>query len=141
MSEQATSLSFCSMNNSYTSDLASFTDHIPSISLVDQVIDVDNLVTRLLKVIRIIQLENDECMRELQDQRDELADQVDKQKEAYKMGLRQLKEWEVLGGRLKTEVKELMAQLCKKNGDMDNLKSELNKQREEVEVTQNVIVI
>lgn len=133
MSEQAT-LSFGgSLNNSFTSDIASLSDLFPSISLVDQVIDVDNLVTRLLKVIRIIQLENDDCMNELQEQRDGLAEQVDKQKDTYKVVLKQLKEWEVLGARLKTEVKELMAQLSKKNAEMDNIKTELNKQREEVE--------
>lgn len=38
----------------------------PPISLVDQVIEVDNVITRLLKVIRIIQIENEDCMSELQ---------------------------------------------------------------------------
>ncbi|KAJ8964520.1 hypothetical protein NQ314_004815 [Rhamnusium bicolor] len=133
MSEQAT-LSFGgSLNTSFTSDLASLSDLFPSISLVDQVIDVDNLVTRLLKVIRIIQLENDDCMSELQEQRDSLSEQVDKQKETNKVVVKQLKDWEVLGARLKTEVKELMSQMSRKNTEMDNIKAELNKQREEVE--------
>lgn len=34
-------------------------------TLVDQVIDVDNLVTKLLKVLRIIQMDNDNCLLEL----------------------------------------------------------------------------
>lgn len=38
-------------------------------SLVDQVIDVDNLVTKLLKVLRIVQLENDNCVDQLHNQR------------------------------------------------------------------------
>lgn len=38
-------------------------------SLVDQIIDVDNLVTKLLKVIRIIQKENERCVEELQSER------------------------------------------------------------------------
>lgn len=38
-------------------------------SLVDQVIDVDNLVTKLLKVLRIVQMENDACVDQLHDQR------------------------------------------------------------------------
>ncbi|KAJ8914449.1 hypothetical protein NQ315_011390 [Exocentrus adspersus] len=133
MSEQATISFGGSLNNSFTSDLASLSDLFPSISLVDQVIDVDNLVTRLLKVIRIIQLENDDCMNELQEQRDSLAEQVDKQKDTYKVVVKQLKDWEVLGARLKTEVKELLAQMSKKNMEIDNIKTELNKQREEVE--------
>lgn len=38
-------------------------------SLVDKVIDVDNLLTKLLKVLRIIQLENDVSVETLEDQR------------------------------------------------------------------------
>ncbi|KAJ8955167.1 hypothetical protein NQ318_009060 [Aromia moschata] len=132
-SEQ-TSMSFAgSLTTSFTSDLTSLSDLFPSISLVDQVIDVDNLVTRLLKVIRIIQIENDDCMNELQEQRDSLSDQIDKQKESNKSVVKQLKDWEVLGVRLKAEVKELMAQFGRKNVEIDNVKTELNKQREEVE--------
>jgi hypothetical protein len=44
-------------------------DCFPAITLVDQIIDVDNLVTKLLKVLRIIQLENDTCVDELHDER------------------------------------------------------------------------
>ncbi|CAG9864013.1 unnamed protein product [Phyllotreta striolata] len=102
-------------------------------SLVDQVIDVDNLITRLLKVIRIIQMENEDCMNELQEQRDNLLEQVDKQKETNKVVVKQLKDWEILGARLKGEVKELMGHSSKKNNEIDGLKNELNKQREEVE--------
>ena len=38
-------------------------------TLVDQVIDVDNLVTRLLKILRIIQLDNDQRLEEVQQER------------------------------------------------------------------------
>ena len=48
------------------------TDYCPATSLVDQVIDVDNLVTKLLKVLRIIQLENDTCIQELKDEKYEI---------------------------------------------------------------------
>ncbi|XP_057668842.1 centromere-associated protein E [Diorhabda carinulata] len=133
MSEPASMSFYGSLNTSYTSDLISLSEFFPSISLVDQVIDVDNLVTRLLKVIRIIQMENEDYMNELQEQRDNLLEQVDKQKETNKVVVKQLKDWEILGARLKTEVKELMQQMSKKNTEMDNLKGELNKQREEVE--------
>ena len=44
-------------------------DISPTSSLLDQVIDVDNLVTKLLKVLRIIQLENDVCIEELKDEK------------------------------------------------------------------------
>lgn len=79
-------------------------------------------------------MENEDCMNELQEQRDNLSEQVDKQKETNKVVVKQLKDWETLGARLKTEVKELMAHLSKKNNEIDNLKGQLNKQREEVEV-------
>lgn len=127
--------SFLDMSrSSYSTDMPSLCEIFPSFSLVDQVIEVDNLVTRLLKVIRIIQLENDDCMNELQEQRDRLSEQVDKQKETNKLVGKQLKDWEILGARLKTEVKELMHQLSKKNNEIDSIKTELNKQRDEVEV-------
>lgn len=44
-------------------------DYCPSVDLVDQVIEVDNLVTKLLKVLRIIQLDNDTCIQELKEER------------------------------------------------------------------------
>ncbi|XP_050297319.1 uncharacterized protein LOC126736802 [Anthonomus grandis grandis] len=123
-----------SLNTSFTtSDIFSLSEYFPAISLVDQVIEVDNVITRLLKVIRIIQIENEDCMADLQDQRDTLTEQVDKQKETNKLVVKQLKDWELLGARLKSEVKELMGQLSRKNNEMDGIKSELNKQREEVE--------
>ncbi|KAH1017014.1 interaptin isoform X1 [Dendroctonus ponderosae] len=122
-----------SLTTSFTSDIFSLSEIFPPISLVDQVIEVDNVITRLLKVIRIIQIENEDCMSELQDQRDNLTEQVDKQKETNKLVVKQLKDWEVLGARLKTEVKELMNQLSRKNNEMDGVKTELNKQREQVE--------
>lgn len=45
------------------------TDYCPPVGLVDQVIDVDNLVTKLLKVLRIIQLDNDTCIQDLKEER------------------------------------------------------------------------
>ncbi|XP_023024133.2 microtubule-binding protein cornetto [Leptinotarsa decemlineata] len=133
MSEPTSVSLYGSMTTSFTCDLASLSEMFPSVSLVDQVIDVDNLITRLLKVIRIIQLENEDCMNELQEHKDTLSEQVDKQKETNKVVVKQLKDWEILGARLKTEVKDLLAQVSRKNAEMDSLKTELNKQREEVE--------
>ncbi|KAJ8681218.1 hypothetical protein QAD02_017005 [Eretmocerus hayati] len=50
----------------------------PSVtSLVDQVIDVDNFVTKLLKVLRIIQLDNDTCIQELRDEKVELETRLE----------------------------------------------------------------
>lgn len=39
--------------------------HFPVQILVDHVINVDNLVTKLLKVLRIIQMDNDSCIQQL----------------------------------------------------------------------------
>ncbi|XP_072745853.1 uncharacterized protein Corn isoform X2 [Anoplolepis gracilipes] len=48
------------------------TDYCSSVDLVDQVIEVDNLVTKLLKVLRIIQLDNDTCIQELKEEKSSL---------------------------------------------------------------------
>lgn len=69
------------------------------------------------------------------DQRDSLTEQVDKQKETNKLVVKQLKDWETLGARLKSEVRELMNQLSKKNNELDGVKTEMNKQREQIEVS------
>ncbi|KAK2583526.1 hypothetical protein KPH14_009482 [Odynerus spinipes] len=53
------------------------TDYCPAVSLVDQVIDVDNLVTKLLKVLRIIQLENDTCIQELKEDKCDLETKLE----------------------------------------------------------------
>lgn len=46
-------------------EMPSIADYYSAQSLVDQVIDVDNLVTKLLKVLRIIQMDNDNCVQQL----------------------------------------------------------------------------
>ncbi|KAG7203322.1 hypothetical protein KM043_010410 [Ampulex compressa] len=53
------------------------TDYCPAVSLVDQVIDVDNLVTKLLKVLRIIQLDNDTCIQELKEEKSDLEGKLE----------------------------------------------------------------
>ncbi|XP_015602230.1 uncharacterized protein LOC107271123 isoform X2 [Cephus cinctus] len=55
-----------------TDGSVALTNYCPAVSLVDQVIDVDNLVTKLLKVLRIIQLDNDTCIQELREDKAEL---------------------------------------------------------------------
>lgn len=61
----------CEQSNSDEAVSESIAD-VPSISenctvqhLVDHVINVDNLVTKLLKVLRLIQMENDNCVQRL----------------------------------------------------------------------------
>lgn len=140
ISEQASMSLAESLNTSYTSEMSSLTELCPLVPLVDQVIEVDNLVTKLLKVLRIIQIENDDCMNELQDEKDHLSELVGKQKEANVVVVKQLKDWEVLGAHLKSEVTELMQQLSRKNKEIDDLKSELNQHRKEIEVNYILLI-
>lgn len=59
-----------SLYGSYSENTPSLSlDICPAVTLVDQVIEADNLLTKLLKVLRIIQLENDGCISDLQDER------------------------------------------------------------------------
>lgn len=46
-------------------EVPSIGDFCTAQSLVDQVIEVDNSVTKLLKVLRLVQLDNDNCIHEL----------------------------------------------------------------------------
>lgn len=102
-------------------------------SLLDQVIYVDNMITRLLKVIRIIQMESETYTNELLDERDNFAEQANSRKETNKIVVKQLSDWEVLGAQLKKEVELLMDKLSKKNDEMDGLKGETGNQRTEIE--------
>lgn len=60
-----------------TNDGPLASDYCPAAGLVDQVIDVDNLVTKLLKVLRIIQLDNDTCIQELKEEKSELETKLE----------------------------------------------------------------
>lgn len=51
-------------NDSYI-DMPSISDFCTAHALVDQVIDVDNLLTKLLKVLHIVQVNSDSCIQEL----------------------------------------------------------------------------
>ncbi|XP_076666121.1 microtubule-binding protein cornetto isoform X2 [Andrena cerasifolii] len=60
-----------------TNDGPLASDYCPAVGLVDQVIDVDNLVTKLLKVLRIIQLDNDTCIQDLKEEKSELETKLE----------------------------------------------------------------
>lgn len=85
-------------------------------SLVDQVIDVDNLVTKLLKVLRIVQMENDACVDQLQDQKLDLAEKL-QQEQIYRLRTEDnLK-------RLQHELKEARGQLTARIAQLEEAKS------------------
>lgn len=46
-------------------EMPSIVEYFSAQGIVDQVIDVDNLITKLLKVLRIIQTDNDTCIQQL----------------------------------------------------------------------------
>lgn len=46
-------------------EIPSISEYLINQSLVDQVINVDNLVTKLLKILRIVQMDNDNCLQQL----------------------------------------------------------------------------
>ncbi|XP_045475050.1 putative leucine-rich repeat-containing protein DDB_G0290503 isoform X2 [Harmonia axyridis] len=130
-SEQANSLSL-----SFTGEFGG-EDTFP-VPLIDQVIDVDNSITRLLKVIKIVQVDAEERMTDLEDQKDCYSEQIEKQKETNKFVVKQLKDWELLGARLKAEVKDLKGKVSEKDSELEKFKLELNKQREQLEQNQDV---
>lgn len=51
-------------NDSYI-DMPSISDFCTAHALVDQVMEVDNLLTKLLKVLHIVQVNSDTCIQEL----------------------------------------------------------------------------
>lgn len=53
------------MSQESGADIPSIGDFCTAQLIVDQVIEVDNSITKLLKVLRLIQLENDSCIQEL----------------------------------------------------------------------------
>ncbi|XP_021918732.1 uncharacterized protein LOC110829379 isoform X2 [Zootermopsis nevadensis] len=108
-------------------------DCFPAITLVDQIIDVDNLVTKLLKVLRIIQLENDTCVDELHDERVQLAEQVRREQESRREVQEELKNWERIGARLRGEVQDVHLQLQRRVQELENTKDELQQHRDQIE--------
>ncbi|XP_063225994.1 uncharacterized protein LOC134532896 [Bacillus rossius redtenbacheri] len=101
-------------------------DFLPTLTLVDQVIDVDNLVTKLLKVLRIVQLESDSCVEELRDERTQLAERARREQEAARG-------WEDLGARLRGELQEARQQLQLRVLDLEETRAQLHAHRQLVE--------
>jgi hypothetical protein len=66
---QASSMDNDEENEASMAEMPSITDYCNAQALVDQVIDVDNLITKLLKVLRLVQLDNDHCLQELIEQK------------------------------------------------------------------------
>lgn len=63
--EQSNSDDVISDGHESIADIPSISENCTVQHLVDHVINVDNLVTKLLKVLRLIQIENDDCVQRL----------------------------------------------------------------------------
>lgn len=46
-------------------EMPSLMEYCTAQAVVDQVIEVDSLITKLLKVLRLIQMDNDNCIQQL----------------------------------------------------------------------------
>lgn len=108
-------------------------DCSPAITLVDQIIDVDNLVTKLLKVLRIIQLENDTCVDELHDERIQLAEQVRREQESRREVQEEVRNWERIGARLRGEVQDVRLQLQRRVQELEQTRNELERHKDQIE--------
>ncbi|GAB0098182.1 uncharacterized protein DMENIID0001_138910 [Sergentomyia squamirostris] len=107
-------------------EIPSISDFCSAQSLVDQVIHVDDLVTKLLKVLRIVQLDNDNCIQHLISDKNKL--QVNKDEMVEK-----LKDWEGVNTKLKDELTEASQQLGQKATDLALSRTELQKHRAEID--------
>lgn len=107
-------------------EMPSIAEYYSAQSLVDQVIDVDNLVTKLLKVLRIIQMDNDNCVQQLIGDKNKL--QLNKEEL-----LEKLRDWEMLNAKLKNELEDASHQLIVNGSDLANSKLELQRHRNEID--------
>ncbi|KAJ6644648.1 hypothetical protein Bhyg_09617 [Pseudolycoriella hygida] len=114
-----------SVHNS-VAEMPSIADYYTAQSLVGQVIDVDNLVTKLLKVLRIIQIDNDNCVKQLIGDKNKL--QLNKEEL-----LEKLRDWEILNAKLKNELEDASHQLIVNGSDLANSKLELQRHRNEID--------
>lgn len=95
--------------------------------LVDQIIGVDNLVTKLLKVLRIIQMDNDNCIQQL------IGDKNGLQLSKEELLLR-LHDWEQLNAKLRGDLDAVSGQLKGCSCELAHSKIELQRHRSEIDV-------
>lgn len=72
--------------------------------------------------------------------RTELNEKLQKQRDTNELAAQQLRDWEVLGARLKSELQEVMLQLNSKNREIDDVKSDLQSHRQQIEVSIHYIL-
>uniref|UniRef100_W8ASM2 Uncharacterized protein n=1 Tax=Ceratitis capitata TaxID=7213 RepID=W8ASM2_CERCA len=101
-------------------------------AVVDQVIEVDCLVTKLLKVLRLIQMDNDNCIQQL------IVDKNKLQENKEDM-LEKLKDLQDVNIKLQDELMDATQELMLKNTDLSNTKAEMQRHRNEIDrLTQDI---
>ncbi|KFB53028.1 AGAP007336-PA-like protein [Anopheles sinensis] len=107
-------------------EMPSICEYCNAQSLVDQVIDVDNLITKLLKVLRIVQMDNDHCIQELINHKNKLAISNEEIHD-------RVKEYEELNYKLQDDLKDAYHQLQLRGSELNSNKVELVKHRKEID--------
>uniref|UniRef100_A0A182WJI0 Cornetto n=1 Tax=Anopheles minimus TaxID=112268 RepID=A0A182WJI0_9DIPT len=107
-------------------EMPSICEYCNAQSLVDQVIDVDNLITKLLKVLRIVQMDNDHCIQELINHKNKLAISNEEIQD-------RVKEYEELNYKLQDDLKDAYHQLQMRGSELNSNKVELLKHRKEID--------
>lgn len=67
--------------------------------------------------------------------RTELTDKLQKQRETNDKAAQQLKDWEILGARLKSELQDAVSQLNNRNREVDDLRADLQNHRQQIEAS------
>lgn len=107
-------------------EMPSICEYCNAQSLVDQVIEVDNLITKLLKVLRIVQMDNDHCIQELISHKNKLALTNEEIQD-------RVKEYEELNIKLKDDLKDASQQLTVRGSELSKSKAELQSHRQEID--------
>ncbi|XP_055627126.1 uncharacterized protein LOC129769112 [Toxorhynchites rutilus septentrionalis] len=107
-------------------EMPSICEYCNAQSLVDQVIDVDNLITKLLKVLRIVQMDNDHCIQELINHKNRLALTNEEIQD-------RVKEYEELNQKLRDDLKDSSHQLLMRGNELAKSRSELQSHRKEID--------
>ncbi|XP_063699095.1 myosin-11 [Culicoides brevitarsis] len=112
------------VSNESLLDQPSISEFCTAHALVDQVLEIDCLVTKLLKVLRIVQMNSDCWIQELL---------VEKEKYEKTEKSTRMEELEEENATIKKELKEVSSQLLQKNTDLVNSKFELQRHRLEID--------
>ncbi|EDW18532.2 ciliary rootlet coiled-coil protein 2 isoform X1 [Drosophila mojavensis] len=107
-------------------ELPSLMEYSTAQAVVDQVIEVDTLVTKLLKVLRLVQLDNDNCIQQL------IVDKNKLQQHKEDM-LEKLKDLEDDNLKLQDELMDATQELMIKGSDLSGAKAEMQRHRNEID--------